>query len=60
MDKELKQLKALKVMEGKSLAGELSSYESLLESQVYKALNTLNKMRRRVSTEERRTTKKGK
>ncbi|MBF8276472.1 MAG: hypothetical protein HW390_1545 [Candidatus Brocadiaceae bacterium] len=59
-DKELKQLKALKVMEGKSLAGELSSYESLLESQVYKALNTLNKMRRRVSTEERRTTKKGK
>lgn len=44
-DKEIKQLKALKVMEGKSLAGELSSYESLLESQVYKALNTLNEMR---------------
>lgn len=59
-DKELKQLKALKVMEGKSLAGELSSYESLLESQVYKALNTLNKMRRRVSADERRATKKGK
>jgi len=59
-DKELKQLKALKVMEGKSLAGELSSYESLLESQVYKALNTLNKMRRRVSAEEKRETKKEK
>ncbi len=59
-DKELKQLKALKVMEGKSLAGELSSYESLLESQVYKALNMLNKMRRRVSADERRAAKKGK
>ena len=44
-DKEIKQLKALKVMEGKSLAGELSSYESSLESQVYKALNALNEMR---------------
>lgn len=58
--KELTQLKALKVMEGKSLASELSSYESLLESQVYRALNTLNKMRRRVSIEEKRATKKGK
>ena len=56
-DKEIKQLKALKVMEGKSLAGELSSYESLLESQVYKALNTLNEMRCKASAEE---TKKGK
>ena len=59
-DKELTQLKALKVMEGKSLAGELSSYESLLESQIYRALNTLNKMRRKVSAEEKRATKKGK
>ncbi len=59
-DKELNQLKALKAMEGKSLAGELSSYESLLESQVYKALNTLYKMRRRVSGEEKQETKEGK
>jgi len=58
--KEITQLKALKVMENKSLAGELSTYESLLESQIYRALNTLNKMRRRVPIDEKEATKKGK
>lgn len=58
--KEITQLKALKVMENKSLAGELSAYESLLESQIYRALNTLNKMRRRLPIDEKGATKKGK
>lgn len=44
-NKELSQLKALKITEGKNRLEELSKYETILERQIYKALSVLDKLR---------------
>jgi uncharacterized protein YheU (UPF0270 family) len=46
-DKEISQLKAFKLAEGKGRLEEFCKYEIILERQIYRALNELNKLRRR-------------
>ena len=57
-NKELSQLKALKITEGKDRLGELSKYETILERQIYKALSALDKCRQRGSVTEKRVLRK--
>src|SRR3972149_2739722 len=59
-NKELSQLKALKITEGKDRLGELSKYETLLERQIYKALSALDKRRQHGSISEKRVLRKAK
>ncbi len=59
-DKELTQLKAVKMIENKNRIMEVSKYETMLETQIYKALRELNKYRRRESIQEKRTLRKTK
>ncbi|MBM2833125.1 MAG: hypothetical protein HW406_286 [Candidatus Brocadiaceae bacterium] len=57
-NKELSQLKALKITEGKNRLEELSKYETILERQIYKALSVLDKLRQHGS--EKRAPRKAK
>ena len=57
-NKELTQLKALKIVENNSRVAEVSKYETMLERQIYKALSELNKLRRRETRQEKRMSKK--
>jgi hypothetical protein len=59
-EKELTYLKAQKMIENKSKLEELDQYETMLESQIYRALNELNKLRRREFKEERKALKRPK
>ena len=59
-NKELSQLKALKITEDKDRLGELSKYETLLERQIYKALSALDKRRQHGSISEKRVLRKAK
>ena len=59
-NKELSQLKALKITEDKNRLEELSKYETILERQIYKALNELDKLRRHGSVSEKRVSRKTK
>ncbi len=59
-NKELSQLKALKITEGKNRLEELSKYETILERQIYKALSVLNKLRQNGSVSEKRVSRKAK
>ena len=59
-NKELSQLKALKITEGKNRLEELSKYETILERQIYKALSVLDKLRQHGSISEERTPRKTK
>lgn len=59
-EKELAYLKAQKMIENKNKLEELDQYETMLESQIYRALNELNKLRRRESKEERKVLKRPK
>ena len=59
-NKELSQLKALKITEGKNRLEELSKYETILESQIYKALSVLDKLRQQESISEKREPRKTK
>jgi hypothetical protein len=59
-NKELTQLKALKVIENKNKIAELSKYETMLEMQMYKALRELDKYRRREMRQGKRVLKRGK
>ncbi len=45
-DKEMKQLKALKISEAKNKVEELSKYETILEGQIYRALSELENIRK--------------
>jgi hypothetical protein len=56
-NKELSQLKAMKMMENKNGSMELSKYETMLEMQVYKALKELDKYRRRELRYEKKSLK---
>lgn len=53
-NKELTQLKALKIIEDRTRMGELSKYETMLEMQIYKALRELGKYRRRETRQEKK------
>ena len=53
-NKELSQLKAVKIIENKNRSAELSKYETMLEIQLYKALRELDKYRRRESRQEKK------
>ena len=55
---ELAQLRALKLIEDKKIEG-LYKYETLLERQIYKALNELHKHRRQELKLEKKTFRKG-
>ena len=57
-NKELSQLRALKITEGKNRLEELSKYETILERQIYKALSALDKLRQPGS--EKRASRKAK
>ncbi|MBI4222332.1 MAG: hypothetical protein HY607_06590 [Planctomycetes bacterium] len=59
-NKELSQLKALKITEGKNKLEELSKYETILERQIYKALSVLDKLRQHGSISEKRVPRKTK
>ena len=59
-NKELSQLKALKITEDKNRLVELSKYETILERQVYKALCELDKLRRSGPASEKRALRKAK
>ena len=59
-NKELSQLKALKITEDKDRLGELSKYETILERQIYKALSALDKCRQHGSISEKRVLRKAK
>src|SRR3990167_6706698 len=59
-NKELSQLKALKITEGKNRLEELSKYETILERQIYKALSVLDKLRQNGSISEKRAPRKTK
>lgn len=59
-NKELSQLKALKITEGKNRLEELSKYETILERQIYKALSVLDKLRQHGSVSEKRAPRKTK
>ena len=59
-NKELSQLKALKITEDKDRLVELSKYETLLERQIYKALSALDKRRQHGSISEKRVLRKAK
>ena len=59
-NKELSQLKALKITEGKNRLEELSKYETILERQIYKALSALDKLRQHGSISEKRSPRKAK
>ncbi|HHT9137726.1 MAG TPA: hypothetical protein ACFYEK_10860 [Candidatus Wunengus sp. YC60] len=59
-NKELSQLKALKITEDKNRLEELSRYETVLERQIYKALSELDKLRRHGSVSEKRVLRKTK
>jgi len=59
-NKELSQLKALKITEGKNRLEELSKYETILERQIYKALSVLDKLRQQESISEKRAPRKTK
>ena len=59
-NKELSQLKALKITEGKNKLEELSKYETILERQIYKALSVLDKLRQHGSISEKREPRKTK
>lgn len=52
--KEILQLKAVKIAEGKNKIEELYKYDAVLERQIYRALNELNKLRRREMKKEKR------
>ena len=59
-NKELSQLRALKITEGKNRLEELSKYETILERQIYKALSVLDKLRQNGSVSEKRVSRKAK
>lgn len=59
-DDELKQLKALKIAEDKTRLKDLSEYENMLERQIYRALDKLNKLKKQESKQERKTSRKNK
>jgi hypothetical protein len=59
-NKEMLQLKALKIIEDKKRIEDLSGYETLLERQIYKALGELDKLRRRGSVHERKVLRRSK
>lgn len=59
-DKELTQLKALKIIENKNRIADLSEYETILEMQLYKALRELDKYRRREARQEKRMFRRSK
>ena len=59
-NKELSQLKALKITEGKNRLEELSKYETILERQIYKALSVLDKRRQQESISEKSAPRKTK
>lgn len=58
--KELAQLRALKVAEGRNRIDELYRYETMLEGQTYKALSVLDKLRRSESKQEKKISRKAK
>ncbi len=53
-EKELNQLKALKIAENREKIRELINYETILEDQTFKALNELNKIRNQDSEQEKK------
>ncbi|HHT9129781.1 MAG TPA: hypothetical protein ACFYEC_02820 [Candidatus Brocadiaceae bacterium] len=57
-NKELLQLKALKITDDKNRVVELSKYEARLEKQIYRAMGELEKRRRLNSRREKRTMRK--
>lgn len=57
-NKELLQLKALKITDDKNRVVELSKYETRLEKQIYRAMGELEKLRRLNSRREKRTMRK--
>lgn len=59
-NKELTQLKAIKIIEDKNRIVELSKYETMVEMQIYKALRELDKYRRRELRQEKRALRKAK
>ena len=59
-DKELSQLKALKIIENKNRIVELSKYETMLEMQLYKALKELSRYRRQELREEKKASRRTK
>ena len=59
-NKELTQLKAVKIIEDKNRIVELSKYETMLEMQIYKALRELDKYRRRELRQEKRVLRRAK
>src|SRR3970040_85317 len=59
-NKELSQLKALKITEGKNRLEELFKYETILERQIYNALSVLDKLRQNGSVSEKRVSRKAK
>jgi len=56
-EKELNQLKALKIAENRNKIRELINYETILEEQTFKALNELNKVRSQDSKQENKAKK---
>ncbi|TVM00813.1 MAG: hypothetical protein CV087_12450 [Candidatus Brocadia sp. WS118] len=54
-NRELLQLKAVKINENKNRSPELSKYETMLENQIYKALRELDKYRRRELRQEKKS-----
>lgn len=56
-EKELNQLKALKIAENRDKIRELINYETILEEQTFKALNELNKVRNQDSKQENKAKK---
>lgn len=56
-EKELNQLKALKIAENRDKIRELINYETILEEQTFKALNELNKVRNQDARQEKKTRK---
>ncbi len=59
-NKELTQLKALRMVENKKRIEELSVQETILERQIYKALGELDKLRNRESRQERKVLRRSK
>lgn len=59
-EKELIQLRAIKIIENKNRIMELSKYEMILEMQIYKALRELDKYRQRETRQEKRTLRRAK
>lgn len=59
-NKELTQLKALKIIENKNGIMDLSKYETMLEMQIYKALRELDRYRRRESRQEKKALRRAK